>query len=441
VWKWIIGILIVIALIIGGAATWLLGFGGMDTLKTSMTGMAGGELPIEVRLEEAKRGDLVRTVNAPGAIEPQTSVEISAQVSSKIIALPFNEGDTVRKGDVVVRLDSEDTLARLDAARSQLAVQEAQLDGVRASLILAEADVGRLRELFESSDIPKSDLDATEARYLQAKSALAAAEAGLLVAQAEIAEREKDLANTVISSPIDGVVTRQDAEVGEQVLGTLQAAGTVILEIADLSRMVMRARVDEANIGPVRPGQKARIYLTQQMDQPFEGTVEHIKLTRDIERDGTGYFEAEILVELPEEERRRIGRNGNCDIEVETIREAIKIPSQAVLDRRIDELPKEIVDGNPIIDKNKTFARVVYRIVDGKAQATPVTTGLSDLTHAVILAGLEDSEKIITGPYKVLLALKHGQAVAEEGTLKKPGDKPDDKPATPATETAKADQK
>lgn len=440
-WKWIIAVLVLLALGAGGIGAWLFAFGGMATIKTGMTGMSGAPTGVEVRLEEAKRGDLVRTVNAPGAIEPQTSVKISAQVSSRIIALPFQEGDTVRKGDVVVRLDAQVVMARLDAAKSQLAVQEAQLDGVRASLALAEADVGRWRELFGTKDIAKSELEATEARYLQAKSALAAAEAGLLVARAEIAEREKDLANTVIAAPIDGTITRQDTEVGEQVLGTLQAAGTVILEIADLSRMVLRARVDEANIGPVRPGQRAKVYLTQQMDEPFDGTVERIKLTREMERDGTGYFEAEILVDLPDLERRRIGRNGNCDIEVETIRDAIKIPSQAVLDRRIDELPKEVVDSNPLIDKNKTFARVVYKMVDGKAVVTPVTTGPSDLTHAVILQGLADGEKIITGPYKVLLTLKHDQAVVEEGTIKKPGDKPGEKPATPETETAKAEPK
>lgn len=435
-WKWIIGVLVVIGLVFGGTAAWLFAFGGMDMLKK---GMIQGDLPITVRVEEAKRGDLVRTVNAPGAIEPETSVQISAQVSSRIIALPFNEGDTVKKGDVVVRLEAEDVMARLDAAKSGLAVQTAQLDGVKASLALAEADVNRLRELYGSKDVPKSDLDATEARYLQAKASLAAAEAQIQVAHAEIAEREKDLANTVIASPIDGVITKQDMEVGEQVLGTLQAAGSVILEIADLSRMMLKAHVDEANIGPVRPGQHAKVYLTQQMDHPFDGTVERIKLTRALERDGTGYFEVWILVELPDEERRRIGRIGNTDIEVETIRDAIKVPSQAALDRRVDELPKEIAD-NPLIDKNKTFARVVYKIVDGKAVATPVTTGSSDLTHAVILAGLSEGDKIITGPYKVLLTLKDKQAVQDETTVKKPGEE-DKKPADGPTETAKATTK
>jgi len=227
--------------------------------------------------------------------------------------------------------------------------------------------------------------------------------------------------------------------VGEQVLGTLQAAGSVIMEIADLSRMMLKAHVDEANIGPVRPGQSAKVYLTQQMDQPFDGTVERIKLTRAIERDGTGYFEVWILVELPDEERRRIGRIGNTDIEVETIRDAVKVPSQAVLDRRIDELPKEVAD-NPLVDKNKTFARVVYKIVDGKAIANPVTTGSSDLTHAVVLAGLADGDKIITGPYKILLTLKDKQAVADETTVKKPGEE-EKKPADSTTETAKASPK
>ena len=278
-WKWIIAVLVLLALGAGGIGAWLFAFGGMATIKTGMTGMTGAPTGVEVRLEEAKRGDLVRTVNAPGAIEPQTSVKISAQVSSRIIALPFQEGDTVRKGDVVVRLDAQVVMARLDAAKSQLAVQEAQLDGVRASLALAEADVGRWRELFGTKDIAKSELEATEARYLQAKSALAAAEAGLLVARAEIAEREKDLANTVIAAPIDGTIVAGDLK---DRVGSSVKLGDPLMQIAQLSDMVVVTKVDDRDIKLIQDLQEAGAPVVGEIatkaypGEPFSFTVERI---------------------------------------------------------------------------------------------------------------------------------------------------------------------
>lgn len=110
------------------------------------------------------------------------------------------------------------------------------------------------------------------------------------------------------------------------------------------------------------------------------------------------------------------GMNATCEVEVQELTDVLVVPSQAVLDRRVDELPKALVEGSPQIDARKTFARVVFVLEDGKAVARPVRVGPSDLTDTVILSGLGESDVVITGPYKALINLKHEGAVKEEGT-------------------------
>jgi len=437
VWKWLVGALVVCIAVCGGGGFFL---ARSDQGRTMLERLRPKARLPEVRLERVSRGELIRTVSAPGQIEPATNVKISAQVSARITALPFREGARVKEGDVVVRLDSRDLAALLESAQASLAAEQARLEGAKARLAQAEADLQRARGLFESKDMAQSALDAAEAEYLQAQANLVATERAIDVARANIARAEKDLDNAIITSPIDGVVTTLDAEVGETVVvGTLNNPGSVIMEIADLDRMMMRARVDESNIGPVEAGQRVKVYVNAYRDRVFDGVVELVNLKRKIDASQTGYFEVEIPIELTEkdlEEQRKSGPlllsglTGNCEIEVETLRDVIVVPSQAVLDRRVDELPREVVEGNQYVDTSKAFTRIVFRLVPDpdarpnevgryRTVATPVSIGPSDLARTVILGGLSEGDLIAAGPYKVLQDLKHDAKVAEEGTQKK----------------------
>ena len=410
--RWVIGIIVVVGVVGGGGAVLLLSTGTLEQLRESLDQEPAAR---EVVIEAVSRGDLVRTVNAPGTIEPEKSVEVAAQVSARIIALPVEELDRVEEGEVLVRLDSEDVLARLEAAQSRLEAEQARLVGVEASLKLAEIDLGRQRELLETGDVPKSVYDAAEATYQQAKSSLEVTKKGIEALQSDIAERRKDLENTIIEAPMSGTVTRVNSELGEMVLGTSQNLGTVIMEVADLRRMIMRARIDESNVSLVREGQPATVYVLAHGDRAFTGTVERVRLYREFYRDGTAYVEAEILIDNPDDETLGIGWNANADIEVQTQYDVVKVPSQAVMDKRIEEIDRTILDASPWIDRKKTFTRVVYRVVDGKATITPVTIGSSDLTHTVVLQGLGDGDEIVTGPFRALMELEHGTPVRPEG--------------------------
>ncbi|MDX2130702.1 MAG: efflux RND transporter periplasmic adaptor subunit [Planctomycetota bacterium] len=426
-WKWLLIVFLLLVVGCVGSGYYLQSSGKLDELMK----MVRPDLkPTEVRAVQAERGDLVRTVSAPGQVEPRVVVEISAQVSARIIALPFRENQQVRKGDVVVRLDARDLAALLDSAKAQLRSEEARLEGARAAEANARTEYDRRVELFATKDIAQSELDTARAELRRAESGLRVAEHAIEIARANIVRAEKDLDNTVITAPFDGVITTLNAEVGETVVvGTLNNPGSVIMEIADLGVMVLTARIDEANIAPVVEGQKARIFVNAYPERAFTGTVEKVGLKRLLDRDGTAYFEAEILVDLPEGVLLRSGLTANADIEVETFRDVVKVPSQGVLDRAREDLPSRVVEGNANIDASTKFARVVYIMKDGKAQPVPVQVGASDLTHTVVLAGLDAGTPVIVGPFKALVGLRHDQLVVEQKA-------PTPATATPADATA-----
>ncbi|MCK6477469.1 MAG: efflux RND transporter periplasmic adaptor subunit [Phycisphaerales bacterium] len=433
-WKWFLGVFIVLVALCGGGAYWMYSSGTFEELRSKF--MPGAK-PVTVRVEKVIKGDLVRTVSAPGLTEPKTKVAISAQVSARIIALPFREGQDVKKDDVLVRLDARDLAANLESAKAQLKSEEARLEGAKASLVSAEAELVRRRNLYETKDISKAELDTAEEQYLRAESNKNMAQFAIDIARANIQRAEKDLDNAVIKAPFDGTIVKLNAEVGELVVvGTLNNAASVIMEMADLSVMLIKAKVDEANVAPVQPGQSARVFFNAFDEEKFEATVERVRLQRQQANDGTSYFETELLVHVPAGRRLMWGLTANCDIEVERIRDAIKIPSQAILDRPVDELPAAIRDNNPNVDKNKKFARVVYAMKDGKAQTIPVSIGPSDLTHTVILSGLEPGQEIVTGPFKQLTGLKEGQVIEDEAKVK-PSVSPGQPAPAPATAEAR----
>ncbi|XVJ60897.1 MAG: efflux RND transporter periplasmic adaptor subunit [Tepidisphaera sp.] len=431
-WKWITALIVVFVILGGcvGGGIWAAKSGKLKDLQEQFN---PGMKPLEVRLEKPRRGDLIRTISAPGSIDPRTKVDISAQVSARIVALLSREGQRVKKGDVLVRLDADDLVAALDSSKAQLASEQARLVGVRAAMENTEREMRRMKELLDTNDVSLSEFEAMKTNYEQAKSSYEQTLNQIDIAKANIKRAEKDLGNTTIQASIDGIVTHLDAEVGELVVvGTLNNPGSVIMQLADLSDMLMKAKVDEANIAPVTGGQRCRVFINAYPGKEFVGEVERVRPTKQLDKDGTTYFETEIRVELPKDNGLR-GMLSNVDIEVETLRDVIKVPTQAILDRAVEDLPASIRN-NPIVDKNKKFARVVFVVKDGKAVPLPVTVGSSDLTDTVVLAGLTGDETIIVGPYRSLIGLKADQAVREKidepvgETGGKPPAKPEEKP-------------
>lgn len=420
-WKWLLGVALFLLATLLGGGYWLYSSGTLADLRKRFD---PSQQATYVRVEQAAAGSLTRTVSAPGQIEPKTKVEISAQVSARIVELPFRENEPVKPGDVVVRLDDRDLQAAVNSAHANHKSQLAQLDRAKAEFARMTTELGRAKELFASKDLSKSELDQTETEYARAEANLRSAQFAVDIAQANIVRAEKDLSNTVVTATFDGVITRLNAEVGELVvIGTLNNPGSVIMEIADLSVMLLKARVDEANIARVNEGQSAKVFVNAFPDNPVSGRVDKVGLKREVDRDGTAFFQTEILLDKPEAMLLRSGMTANADIDVETFESVVKVPSQAVLDRSIDDLPTEVLEAAPFVDRNKKFVRVVFVMENGRARPRAVDPGASDLTHTVIRAGLAASDPpVIVGPFKVLAQLKHDQRVDDERNKPKEAD-------------------
>jgi HlyD family secretion protein len=442
---------------------------------------AAPEVPT-VRVEPVSRGNLIETISAPGEVEPKTKVSISARVAARIMGLPYKEGDRVYKGSpttkpsVLVKLDDTDlaaallsTQARYAAQQAQIRVSEQQISAARARInatrvTLAEAERDLKRQIELGTDAARATVEQAQSKVDEMKAQLIAAEESLKAdttglevmqhnleaADAEIARAKDNLSYTVITSPIDGIVTRLNAEVGELVMtGTMNNAGTVIMEVADLSQMLLNARVDETSIADVQVGQKSTVRMEAYRDKIFEGTVVTVALANFDpntarggggnrfmmgNNDGSKFYKTEILLKT-DGQRIFSGLTADVDIETKRYEDVLKIPSQAVLGRSVDELPEGIRD-KPEVDKTKTMVPVVYRSVNGKAVVTPVSIGGSDLTHTVIKSGLSEMDAIITGPFKVLESIKHDQQVKEERAATRPTTKPSaTQPTTPVPTT------
>ena len=440
-------ILIISVLVLG----LVIGAGGFVVKRR----MAAGQKPTIVRVDELKQTELLEFVSAPAELEPKSRVEISAKVSGRVEALPFKVGERVTKGDpnanppippsLIVRLDSKDLDSQLVGARARRAAQAATIEserarisgqkasmlGTAATLDQAKTQMERQKKLLETKDVSQYEfdqaqlkLDEFQAQYNAAKLALDAGDLNLKVlehnlaaADAQIAQAQETVGYTTIVSPIDGVITRINAKVGEMVVtGMMNNPGTKILEVGDLSQMLAVAQVDEADVAKLQVGQKTRVFIDAYPNHEFKGTVYTIALSTDLSRQGTKYYKTEILLES--DQRLYSGLTANVDIETHKYENVLAVPSQAVMTREIDNLPLDIRDGSPYVDKSKTFATVVFRYSDGKAVITPVKIGPSNLTHTILEAGAEKGARLVIGPYKELEKLKHDQVIKDEREAK-----------------------
>lgn len=419
-------------------------------LAKGALGKGGGGSP--VRVDKVTRGNLVEFVSASGEVEPKMKVSISARVAARIAELPYDEGDEVKKGDVLVKFDDKDLRAALESVKARYAAEEAQitvtdmrikaqdaqLNALKISLADAERDLRRQRQLLETRDVSQSVVDTAQARadnfkaqVMASEQTLAADKSGLIVlrhnldaANAEIQRAEDNLSYATIRSPIDGVVTKVEAEVGELALmGTMNNPGTVLLNVADLSKILLVAHVDEASIATIKVGQKAKVRMQAYGEEVFEGVVDKMALKNTEDRlTNTKYFEVEVLLKT---DGRRIpsGLNGDAEIETNRLDNMLKVPSQSVVGRQVETLPAD-VRYKPEVDQKKTIASVVYRFVDGKAVVTPVVVGPSDVTHTVVKAGLSEDDVVIAGPYKVLESIQHDWRVQDEAAKQQAATQP-----------------
>lgn len=406
-----------------------------------------GEPEVVVELASPEQGAIVRVVQAPGTVEAYQEVDISAEVVGKILEMPVDEGSIVKKGDLLCRLDDEDYRARLISAEANVAKLRASVVQAEADFEKAERDLKRQGDLSERNATSLLELADYQTAWVRNRALLEIRKQELIQAEAALKSATEDLKKTIITAPIDGIVSQRFAKQGEVVVtGTMNNPGTRIMVVSDLSKMQVRCRVDESDAPLVDSGQFARIYLQSDTQKSIAGRVERVcpKGTKPQGRDMVT-FETLVLVES-DDPRVKPGMTANVEIEVARQDEAVTIPIHAVVNRRRKDLPKELVDE---FDRRRAvsdgvariraaeFIPVIWAVSENRANPRLVETGISDDLKVEVVRGLELGERVVVGPYRSLDQLKDGAKVKVEND-KKDGKKTLPGPPEPNEAQAKA---
>jgi HlyD family secretion protein len=419
---------------------------------------------VTVQAGEVVRQDLAQSVAANGEVKPKKSVNISSNAMGRIVNMPVKEGAHVRKGDLLISLEAIQTEADVEAAQAGLMAAETELSGMasqikaneaaiasakaditraQAELARAKTDMDRAESMNKAGLIPREQYDRARSDYDVAATAVTAAKARLDQSEAQAAQtlsqrestslrlaqqrtqviRAKDqLSKTIITSPLDGMITYLPVNEGEiAIIGVQNQPGTTLMTIADMSVITAEVKVDEADIVNVRLGQEAEIKVDALGDQKLKGHVSEVGNSALNRSGGTtsnnGQQEAkDFKVVITLDDPPDTLRPGlSCTVTIITARTAkvLTIPIQALT-------VKEFDDPNDPLKKKKIEKEGVYIVKpDNTVAFKPVKTGITGTTDIEILEGLTEKEKIVTGPYQALRGLEDNKKVKVEEPEKK----------------------
>ncbi|MDT8347723.1 MAG: efflux RND transporter periplasmic adaptor subunit, partial [Flavobacteriaceae bacterium] len=360
--------------------------------------------------------EIVEKVSAIGKVQPEVEVKISSEVSGEIIELPVREGDVVEKGILLVRVNPDIIQAGVTRTKAGFENTKAAYEQAKASLKEAKANYDRNKTLFERGVISKADWDAAVARFEVAKGAERSAYFNVQSAAATVNEASDNLTRTNIFAPIDGTITKLDAELGERVVGTQQMAGTEIMRIANLKNMQVEVDVNENDIIKIALGQDALIEVDAFPKKEFKGIVTSIanSANASTSADQVTNFKVNVSI-LPESYKEltegkpegysplRPGMTASVSIITKRAKDALAVPISAIVVKNDTTSQKsyKIVTRQEIETAEQKFEGVFVN-ENGTAQFKLVKTGIQDDRNIVIDSGLTEGQKIITGPYHII---------------------------------------
>jgi HlyD family secretion protein len=386
----------------------------------------------EVRLEQVSRRDLVSAVTASGKIEPQTSVDISADITGRIIRIAVEEGDLVTKGQFLLQIDPAQYQAAVSRAEGVVSSTQATLLQTRASRDQAERAWKRANELSRlgpnliapaTAEEARTALDVAEATYQ-------ATRAQLDQSRASLQEAKDNLAKTRLTSPIAGRVVRLAVEEGEvAVPGTFSRETGLLLTIADLSVILAKVQVDETDVVRLTHNDSVEVSIDAYPDSTFVGRVTRVsnsaKLTNTETASGSNDravdFDVEITLESPPGDIRP-DLSCTARIVTDTREGALSIPIIALTIRDHERVPNE---NNPALDTmtrrrpGQREEEGVFLVQNGIASFRPVKVGIAGDEYFEVVEGLRGGETIVAGTYQAIRDLKDGAKVQEADSLKK----------------------
>jgi HlyD family secretion protein len=369
---------------------------------------------VSVQTEKVEKRTITQTVAATGKINPEFKVAINPEVTGEIIELPVKEGDIVKKGQLLIRIKGDQYVAQNERLEANLQSSKANLKMREAELTKVELDYNRVKELHGKGLASDSELESARSNFLSTKAAYQAAEANVAQSEASLKEIMDQISKTAIRSPMDGVVTKLNVELGERVFGAGFSMGSDIMTISDLRNIEAVVEVDENDVVLVSVGDTATIKVDAFKDQEFAGIVSEIGNSANTSGLGTQQevvnFEVKIKLIDPKNSLRP-GMSCTADIETETIGNILSVPIQSVTtrsDMRNMGQPSGDGEDEGIIqvktDKKENIKpkEVVFLIKNGKAKMVEVETGLSDDNYIAVTKGLEGGEDVVSGSYKAI---------------------------------------
>jgi len=373
------------------------------------------DMVLTVTLDTVKRTDLTSIISASGEIKPKKNINISALIPGRIVKIGVEEGDAVKAGDFLLKLDSTQYEAIAERDRAFIQSSQAELIKAQTTLERNKSFYARQKNLFDNGLISKEMLE-------QAKTTLDISDSGvrsinfqIQQAQASLKSTLDNLSKTVFSSPIDGIITSRRAEEGEMAItGTMNNPGTVLMTIADLSVMEVEVQVDETDVVGVQLGQTADIRVDAFPNQTFTGKVTEIgssalqktTLAASSNTQESKDFKVVVTLENPSK-LLKPGLSASADIIAARKKGVLAVPISALVlrDRKTE------AGAPPVSKKSGNEEEGVYVVSAGKAKFIPVKKGIMGELMIEITEGLTEGQEIVAGPYEALRQLKDDTAI------------------------------
>ena len=371
----------------------------------------------EVEITKVIASTIVETVSATGKIQPEIEVKISPEVSGEIILLNVKEGQVVKKGDLLVKINPDLYTSSYNRSVSNLSGSKAGLSQSEASFKEAKASYERNKVLYDKGVISKSDWDKAIASFEVAKATKQNAYFTVQSASASVNEAKDNLGRTTIYAPADGTISVLNVELGERVLGTQQMAGTELLRVANLNNMEVEVDVNENDIVKIKIGDEANVEVDAYLKKKFRGVVTSISNSASTTLTSDQVTNFKVKVRILKESYQdllegkpntyspfRPGMTATVDIITKTKTNVLAVPISSVVVKSDTTAVKDFKVEDPNEDKkatpksDKKFECVFVKVGD-KAKIKIIKTGIQDDTNIEVMSGLKPGDVVITGPY------------------------------------------
>lgn len=416
----------------------------------SKTGAFGKEEGIKVTAEKAQKRTIIEIVNASGKIYPEIEVKVSPDISGEITELTVQEGDSVKKGQILARIYADIyNIQRNQAAsgvvqsQAQVANSQAAIDALKAQLEQAQRTYDMQKRLFDDKVISRNEFNVAEANLKSSKANYNAAlqgirggEASVQSAKQSLAKANTDLGRTVIVAPMDGVVSLLSVKKGEKVAGNSFNVGTEMMRIADMAKIEVRVDVGENDVPKVKLGDSAIIEVDAYSSRKFKGIVTQIASSNNgaatqnaLANTSNDVTQYKVYIRLlPSSYMDLIGKgsfpfrpgmSASADIQTKTHVNVLSVPINAVTTRDKNDSTKTDTKKKDESDLKTTETslddlEVVVFVLDkeGKVSKVKVKTDIQDINNIEISEGLKEGDQVVTGPYDVVSkTLKAGKKV------------------------------